>query len=261
MKMVVCAKYALDVAELKISSGRPVLEGARRKVSDIDKNAVEAAVSIKEKYGGTVKVVCFGPPTAKDGLRELLAMGADEAYLVEDSSEGRFDTAVTVEVLASSIRKMDGFDMILCGEATIDGYTGQVGPRLAERLKMPQLTYVRNIMKIEGNYVIVERDLEDVYQTVRAPMPVLLTVTREINTPRIPSVMAILKASKKPLTVWKLEDVGLSKDRLEQTLPLRTLELKGFTVERKRIIIKDKPVDEAVQELISYLLKEKVLGV
>ncbi|MCX8191388.1 MAG: electron transfer flavoprotein subunit beta/FixA family protein, partial [Nitrososphaerales archaeon] len=151
--------------------------------------------------------------------------------------------------------------MILCGEATIDGYTGQVGHRLAERLQMPQLTYVRNIVRIEGNYVIVERDLEDVYQTVRAPMPVLLTVTREINTPRIPSLMAILKASKKPLTVWKLEDVGLSKDRLEQTLPLRTLELKGFTVERKRIIIKDKPVDEAVQELISYLLKEKVLGV
>ncbi|MEM1525420.1 MAG: electron transfer flavoprotein subunit beta/FixA family protein [Nitrososphaerales archaeon] len=260
MKIVVCAKYALDVAELKISSGKPVLEGARRKVSDIDKNAIEAAISIKEKYGGIIKVLCFGPMSAKEGLKELLAMGADEAYLIEDPSEGMLDTAATVEALALAIQKMDGFDLILCGEATIDGYTSQVGPRLAERLKVPQITYVRSI-KIDGNNVIAERDLEDVYQTVKVPMPLLITVTREINTPRIPNLMAILKASKKPITIWKIEDLGLSKDKLEQISSLHTLSLEGFTVERKRIIIKDKPVDEAVQELISYLLKEKVLGV
>lgn len=260
MKILVCAKYALDVAELKISSGKPVLEGTRRKVSDIDKNAVEAAISIKEKHGGIIKVLCFGPISAKEGLKELLAMGADEAYLIEDPSEGMLDTAATVETLALAIQKMDGFDLILCGEATIDGYTSQVGPRLAERLKIPQITYARNI-KIDGNNVIAERDLEDVYQTVKVPIPVLITVTREINTPRIPSLMAILKASKKPITIWKLEDLGLSKDKLEQISSLHTLSLEGFTVERKRIIIKDKPVDEAVQELISYLLKEKVLGV
>ncbi|RLI14191.1 MAG: electron transfer flavoprotein subunit beta [Candidatus Hecatellales archaeon] len=261
MEIVVCAKYALDVAEIKIDpSGKPLLDGVPRRVSDIDKNAMEAAVNIKEKQGGTIKVVCFGPASAKEGLKELLAMGADEAYLVEDPSGGMLDTAATVEALAAAIQKLGSFDLILCGEATTDGYTGQVGPRLAGKLGIPQITYARNL-NVEGNSVTAERDLEDAYETVKAPPPVLVSVTREINVPRIPSLMAILKASKKPMTVWKLEDLGLSKEKLEQVSTLRTVDLQGFAVERKRVIIKDKPVEEAVQELISYLMKEKALGV
>jgi electron transfer flavoprotein beta subunit len=261
MEIVVCAKYALDVAEIKMDpSGKPLLDGVPRRISDIDKNAMEAAVNIKEKQGGTIKAVCFGPASAKEGLKELLAMGADEAYLVEDPSGGMLDTAATVEALAAAIQKIGSFDLILCGEATTDGYTGQVGPRLAGKLGIPQITYARNL-NVEGNSVTAERDLEDAYETVKAPTPVLVSVTREINVPRIPSLMAILKASKKPMTVWKLEDLGLSKEKLEQVSTLRTVDLQGFAVERKRVIIKDKPVEEAVQELVSYLMKEKALGV
>ncbi|KYH38301.1 MAG: electron transfer flavoprotein, beta subunit [Candidatus Hecatellales archaeon B24] len=261
MEIIVCAKYALDVAEIKIDpSGKPLLDGVPRRVSDIDKNAMEAAVNIKEKQGGTIKVVCFGPASAKEGLKELLAMGADEAYLVEDPSGGMLDTAATVEALAAAIQKIGSFDLILCGEATTDGYTGQVGPRLAGKLGIPQITYARNL-NVEGNSVTAERDLEDAYETVKAPTPVLVSVTREINVPRIPSLMAILKASKKPMTIWKLEDLGLSKEKLEQVSTLQTVDLQGFAVERKRVVIKDKPVEEAVQELVSYLMKEKALGV
>ena len=261
MEIIVCAKYALDVAEIKIDpSGKPLLDGVPRRVSDIDKNAMEAAVNIKEKQGGTIKVVCFGPASAKEGLKELLAMGADEAYLVEDPSGGMLDTAATVEALAAAIQKIGSFDLILCGEATTDGYTGQVGPRLAGKLGIPQITYARNL-NVEENSVTAERDLEDAYETVKAPTPVLVSVTREINVPRIPSLMAILKASKKPMTIWKLEDLGLSKEKLEQVSTLQTVDLQGFAVERKRVVIKDKPVEEAVQELVSYLMKEKALGV
>lgn len=261
MDIIVCAKYALDVAEIRIEpSGKPTLKGVPRRISDIDKNAVEAAVNLKEKHGGTIRVVCFGPASAKEGLKELLAMGADEAYLVEDPSEGMLDTAATAEALAAAIQKIGSFDLILCGEATTDGYTGQVGPRLAEKLGIPQITYARSLSFEEGK-VLAERDLEDAYEKVRAPTPVLVSVTREINVPRIPSLMAILKASKKPLNLWKLEDVGLSREQLEKVSTLKTVELKGFAVERKRVIIKDKPVEEAVEELVSYLLKEKMLGV
>lgn len=260
MEIIVCAKYALDVAEIKIDpSGKPLLEGVPRRISDIDKNAVEAAINLKEKHGGTIKAICFGPASAKEGLKELLAMGADEAYLVEDPSAGMLDTSATVEALAAAIQKTGSFDLILCGEATTDGYTGQVGPRLAGKLGIPQITYARNL-NVEGNSIMAERDLEDAYETVKAPMPVLVSVTREINIPRIPSLMAILKASKKPLTLWKPEDLGLSKEKLEQVSTLQTVDLQGFAVERKRVVIKDKPVEEAVQELISHLLKEKALG-
>ncbi len=197
MEIIVCAKFALDVAEIRIDSpGKLQLQGAARRVSDIDKNAMEAALSLKEEQGGTIKVLCFGPASAREGLKELLAMGADEAYLAEDPSEGMLDTAATVEALSAAIKKMGSFDLILCGEATIDGYTGQVGPRLAGKFGIPQITYARHL-NVEGNSVTAQRDLEDAYETVRARFPLLISVTREINVPRIPSLMTILKASKK----------------------------------------------------------------
>ncbi len=260
MRIIVCAKFALDVAEIRIdASGKPQLEGVHRKISDVDKNAMEAAVDLKEKQGGDVKALCFGPAFAREGLKELLSMGADEAYLVENPSGSILDTTATVEALAAAIHKMGEGDLILCGEATIDGYTGQVGPRLAARLGIPQITYARNL-EVEGNSVIAHRDLEEAYEIVRALFPVLVSVTHEINIPRIPGLAAILKASKKPLTTWKLEDIGFSIEKLEHVSTLRTFDLKGFAADRKRIVIKDKPVDEAVWELISCLLREKVIG-
>ncbi|RLI29329.1 MAG: electron transfer flavoprotein subunit beta [Candidatus Hecatellales archaeon] len=260
MKIVVCAKYALDPGEIRIDpSGKPMLDRVPRKISDIDKNAMEAAINLKEKHGGTIQVVAFGPESARDGLKELLAMGADEAYLVVDPSDGRLDTMATAEALAAAIQKLGGFDLILCGEATIDGYAGQVGPRLAEKLGVPQVTYARSLT-VEDGSLIAERDLEDAYEKVKVPLPALVSVTREINTPRIPTLMAILKASKKPFTLWKLEDVGLSREQLEQLSGIELVDMQGFAVERKRVVIKDKPVEEAVEELVSYLFKEKVLG-
>lgn len=261
MEMIVCIKYAWDISEIQIDpAGKPELGGVPRRVSDIDKNAVEAALNLKEEHGGAVKVLCFGPGSATDGLKEVLAMGADEAYLVEDPSSGMLDTAATAEALGAAVQKIGRFDLILCGEATIDGYTGQVGPRLAAKLGIPQITYARTL-DIDGNSIVAQRDLEEAYITVKASIPVMVSVTREINTPRIPSLINILKASKKPITVWKPEEMGITKEDLEHISTLQTLDLVGSTVDRKRIVIKDRTTEEAVQELISFLIKEKVLGV
>lgn len=261
MNILVCVKYALDVTELRIdpSSKTPTLQGAPRKVSDIDKNAVEEAVVLKEKHGGKVVILTFGPKEATGGLKEALAIGADEAYLVEDPSNGLLDTRATSIVLAAGIKKLGNFDLILCGEATVDGFSSQVGPRLAEKLGIPLLSYARKVV-VNGDEVTVERDLEDRYEVLKTKLPALISVTREINTPRIPPLMAILKASKKKSEIWKVEDLGLSSDELSKSSSVQISEIQVLESKRKGVIIKDKPPAEAAEELVNLLIKDKCLG-
>jgi electron transfer flavoprotein beta subunit len=261
-KILVCIKQALDVAELKIDSAtrRPIIAGVPRKISDFDKNALEEAVRLKEKAGGEVMVITVGPEEARMALREALAMGADRAYLLSDPSFERSDTLAVSYILAEAIKKVGEFDLILCGEASIDSFTAQVGPRLAERLNIPQITYVRKL-DLDGDTVVAERSLEDCYEKVRAKMPVLLTVTGEINEPRIPSLMAIMRASKKEIIVWSAEDLNIPKERVgEAGSAIRVTEVLAPKVERKRIVIKAETVEELAETLAKALIKEGVVG-
>jgi len=261
VNIVVCAKYSLDVAELKVDSStrKPVTVGVPRKISDIDRNAVEEAIKLKEKHGGKITAVTLGPPEAKAGLKEALAMGVDEAHLVAEASYEKLDTLTTADILAAVIKKLEGFDLILCGEMTIDGFSSQVGPRLAERLNIPQITYARKVTVEDGN-VVAERDLEESYEVVKAKMPALLSVTREINTPRLPSLMAILKASKKELKTMTIGDLGFNLDDLQQKTPLNLIHIEAPDMKRKGVIISEKPAKEAAEELVSILMKERVVG-
>ncbi|MFQ6081333.1 MAG: electron transfer flavoprotein subunit beta/FixA family protein [Candidatus Bathyarchaeia archaeon] len=261
-KILVCVKQALDVAELKIDSAtrRPITVGVPRKISDFDKNALEEAVRLKEKVGGEVMVITVGPEEARMALREALAMGADRAYLLSDPSFEGSDTLAVSYILAEAIKKVGEFDLILCGEASIDSFTAQVGPRLAERLNIPQITYVRKL-DLNGDTVVAERSLEDCYERVKAKMPVLLTVTGEINEPRIPSLMAIMRASKKEITVWSAEDLNIPKERVgEAGSAIRVTEVLAPKVERKRIVIKAETVEELAETLAKALIKEGVVG-
>lgn len=257
MKIAVCIKQAIDVSQLRVdqSTRKPIIIGVPRKMSDIDRNAVEEAVRIKEKHGGKVTAITFGPEKAREVLREALAMGADEGILILNNKLENADTYVTSEILAATINKYGPFDLILCGEATIDSYSGQVGPRIAELLDIPCITYVRAI-EIRDGKVIAERDLEERYEKVEVNLPVLLVVTREINVPRLPPLMAILRASKKPVEKITVDDLGI--DALKPTVEI--LDVYAPEMKRKMYIIKDKPVEEAVQELIELLVKEGVLG-
>ncbi len=261
-RILVCIKQALDVAELKIDSAtrRPITAGVPRKISDFDKNALEEAVRLKEKVGGEVMVITVGPEEARMALREALAMGADRAYLLSDPSFERSDTLAVSYILAEAIKKVGEFDLILCGEASIDSFTAQVGPRLAERLNIPQITYVRKL-DLNGDTVVAERSLEDCYEKVKAKMPVLLTVTGEINEPRIPSLMAIMKASKKEIMVWSAGDLKIPKEKVgEAGSAIQVTEVLAPKAERKRIMIKAETVEELAETLAKALIKEGVVG-
>jgi len=261
-KIVVCMKQALNVAEIRIdpATRRPITIGVLRKISDFDKNALEEAIRLKERLGAEVLVITVGPEESRMALREALAMGADRAYLLSDPAFEGSDTLTISYILAEVIRKLGGFDLILCGEASIDSFSAQVGPRLAERLMVPQITYVRKL-SLDGDAVVAERSLEDCYETVKAKTPVLLTVTREINEPRIPSLMAIMKAAKKEIIVWNAEDLKVPMERVgEAGSAVRIIEVVAPKVERKRIVIKAETVGEMAETLVKALMKEGIIG-
>lgn len=261
-RIIVCVKQALDVTELKVdpATRRIITVDAPRKISDFDKNALEEAVRLKEKLGGEVIVVTVSPEDSTMTLREALAMGADKAYMISDPSFEKSDTLVTSHILFKAIKKLGEFDLIVCGEASVDSYSAQVGPRLAEKLGIPQITYVRKL-SLDGDMVTAERSLEDCYETVRTKTPALVTVTGEINEPRIPSLMAIMKASKKEIIAWKAGDLSISQEKVgEKGSAIQITEVLAPKVERRKIVIKGETVEEIAEELARALIKEGVVG-
>jgi len=262
LKIIVCVKQALDVTQIKADSAtrQLITADAKRKISDFDKNAIEAALQIKEAHGAEVSALTVSAEDAKMILREALAMGVDKAYMVSDPSFEGSDTLATSYILAQAIKKIGEFDLILCGEASVDSYSAQVGSRLAERLGIPQIAYARKL-GVEGNTLTVERTLEDCYEIVKAKTPALVTVTAQINTPRIPSLMAIMKASKKEIVAWTAQDINVSKEKVGKTgSAIQVTEVLAPKVERKKIEIKGETAAEIAEKLAKELIKEGVVG-
>lgn len=259
-RIIVCLKQAVDVSQLKVDSATRQLmtASAPRKMSDFDKNALEEAIKIKEKLGDAeICTVTVSSEDAKAVLREALAMGADRAYLVSDPGFKDIDTSGTAFILAEAIRKIGECSLILCGETSLDSFSGLVGPRLAELLNLPQMTSVRKITP-EGDTVIAERTLEDAIETVKAKMPALVSVTREINQPRIPSLMMIMKASKKEIVTWTASDLNLKKDELASKIEI--VEVLAPKTERKKIKITGESPQEIADKLAKALIQEGVIG-
>jgi electron transfer flavoprotein beta subunit len=252
MKIIVCAKQVVDVSEMKIdpTTKKPILQGVPQKISDIDKNAMEEAIKIKEKNGGKIVVVTVGPANAKEKIKELLAMGADEGILV--TSPEKYDYHVVSSLLAEAIKKIGEYDIVLCGEASIDMFSGQVGPRVAGLLNLPQITYAQSV-KAEKDKVTAERNMGDKAVTTESTYPVLITVTKEINEPRLPSLMQILGAANKPINEWTADSL---KSGIKPIV--ETIELKGVPMTRKNIVYQNS-VDESVGKLVDSLTKEGVL--
>ena len=260
VKIIVLVKQVLQTAELKIDKASKgiVTQGVPRVISETDKNALEEAVRLKEKHGGKITAISMGSPEAKEALREALAMGADEAILVTDPRFEGSDSHAVASVLAAAITKILDYDLIICGAYSEDLFAFQVGPRLAELCNLPQFTYATKIT-LEGNKITAERDLENERQIVEGKTPCLVTVVREINEPRLPTLMAIMASSKKPTTIWSGDDLGLTEDEIGYNGSLD--ELLRSTVssgERKRIILQGEPRD-AVLKLTKNLQQEGVL--
>jgi electron transfer flavoprotein beta subunit len=257
---IVLVKQVYQSADLKIDRATKALvtQGVPRVISETDKNAIEEAIRIKEKQGGKISAISMGPPEAKEALREALAMGADEAYLLTDPFFEGSDAHATANVLAAAITKIIDFDLILCGTYSEDLFAFQVGARLAEICNLPQITYATKIT-LEGSKVIAERDLENERQFVEGKLPCLISVTREINEPRLPTLMAIMGASKKPTTTWTAVDLSLDKEEVGFNGAL--IEVLRSTVsvgERRRIMLQGE-VTEIAPQLVKALLQEGVL--
>jgi len=258
-QIIVCIKQAIDVTQIRAdpTTRRLITTDAPRKISDIDKNALEEAIRIKEKQGGEIIVVTMGDDNAKTALREALAMGADKAYHLNDPAFQNTDTRVTSLILAEAVKKIGAYDLVLSGETTIDSFSGITSQRIAERLGVPLIMYARSL-NIEDGIVTVERVLEDRNETVKAKTPALVTVIKGINEPRIPSLMSIMKASKKEIIVWNAEALDLPKEKLTSTLEI--VEVLAPKMERRKIVIKGETATELADKLAKALIQEGVIG-
>ncbi len=213
MRIAVCVKQVPDTNEIRINpeTGTLIRDGVPSILNNDDANALEQALQIKDANpDATVTVITMGPPQAKEMLQECLAMGADEAILLSDRALGGSDTWATSNALAAGLRKAGPFDLILAGRQAIDGDTAQVGPQIAEKMGLPQVTYVKEF-SLEGDTVTVKRALEDGYEKLRVKLPCVLTAIKELNTPRYMSVPGILRAAKAEIQVWSADDIGVDK--------------------------------------------------
>lgn len=260
MDVVVCMKHVPDLQQIRMKDRRPVLENVPLVWGDMDKNAIEEAVRIKEKLGDVkITVVAKGSEKLQQGILEPLAMGADEAVLLFDSAFEGSDSMGTAKVLARAIEKLGAYDLILLAEGSTDNYSGVVGSTLAELLNVPQITYVREL-NIEDGKVTAVRSMEESFEVVEAVLPLVVTVAQEINEPRLPKFMAIRKAGAKPKQVWGPADIGLSEDEVgENASNMETLSNLAPEQDRKNIMLEG-DLDEKIDALVDALIKEGVLG-
>ncbi len=210
MKIIVCAKQVPDTNEIRINpeTGTLIRDGVPSILNPDDANALEEALKLKDQYPDThVTVVTMGPPQAQEMLFECLAMGADEGILLSDRAVGGSDTWATSNAISATIEKIGDYDLIFGGRQAIDGDTAQVGPQIAEKLGLPQVTYVMEF-KIDENKkdITVKRQLEDGYEEIKIQTPCMLTCIKELNTPRYMSMAGIFNQDKK-ITVWNAADI------------------------------------------------------
>lgn len=211
MRIIVCVKQVPNTNQIKINpeTGTLIRDGVPSILNHDDANALEQALAIKDANPGTeVIALTMGPPQAKEMLQECLAMGADDAILLSDRALGGSDTWATSNALAAGIKKIGDYDLIFAGRQAIDGDTAQVGPQIAEKLGLPQVTYVKEF-QLEEEAVIVKRALEDGYEKLKLRLPCVLTAIKELNTPRYMSVPGIRKAAKTQVKVWSAQDIGV----------------------------------------------------
>ena len=263
MKAIVCAKQVPDTSGVVAVKEDGTMDRASMPTisNPDDMNALEAALQLKEQTGCEVVVISMGPAPAESMLREMLAMGADKAVLVSAREFGGSDTYATSQILAAAVKKVgvDDETVVFCGRQAIDGDTAQVGPQIAEKLNLPQVSYVADI-KAEGKSLTVKRMLEDGYMTLRVQTPCLLTCIKELNQPRYMSVSGIMDCYSKPYEVYDYET--LKDDPLIEadTIGLKgspTNVYKSFSPPVKGAGMMLEGADKATCEKLAALLNEK----
>lgn len=216
MNIIVCIKQVPETTQVKINPETNTLmrEGVKSIINPFDMYAIEEAVRLKERFGGKVIIVTMGPPQADSAIREAISMGADEGYLVCDRAFAGSDTWATSYTLAGAIKKLGAFDLIICGKQASDGDTAQVGPGISTHLNIPQVTYVKKVEEATDKLMRVERMLEEGYEIIETPLPALLTVVKEINEPRIPSLKGLMRAKSAKITMLTQKELDLDPQQI-----------------------------------------------
>lgn len=213
MDIIVLVKQVPNTTEVRLDpkTGNLIREGIESIINPDDRHALETAVRLKETLGGKVTVLSMGPPQAIDAVSEAMGMGADEGILLTDRAFAGADTWATSSTLGKALDKVGKFDLVICGRQAIDGDTAQIGPQVADYLKVPQVSYVFGIEEIKDKSVVVKRRLEDGFERVECDMPALLTVVGEMNTPRYPRVDRLILScrEKAPIKIWNAADIGV----------------------------------------------------
>ncbi len=255
MNIVVCIKQVPGTTEIKIDpeTNTLVREGVESIINPFDGYALEEGVRLRERCGGKVITISMGPPQADAALREAISLGADEAILLSDRAFAGSDTWTTSYVLSQAIAKMADYDVVICGRQTLDGDTGQVGPELSEMLGIPFVAYVSKVEEIREGYIRVQRMVEEGYETIEMALPAVITVVKEINVPRLPSLRGSMKAKSAQIPVWTAADIGVEGNKVGIAgSPTRVVKIFFPQRTRKSEMLQGN-LDEQVEQLLERL--------
>ncbi len=254
MNIVVCIKQVPDTAEVRINPETNTLirDGVASIINPFDLHAVEAALQMRERAGGKVTVITMGPPQAESALRDAISMGVDEAVLLTDRAFAGSDTWATSYTLSKAVEKL-GADVVVCGKQAIDGDTAQVGPEMAEFLNIPHISYVRKLEDLQPGSIRVQRLMDDGSDVVESSLPVLLTVVKELNQPRLPSLKGKMAAKKAEIKKWGSADINADEDKTGlKGSPTQVKNIFAPEAKKDRKMLEGSPeqqVDSLLQEL------------
>lgn len=259
MKIVVCVKQVPDTTEVRIDpiKGTLIRDGVPSILNPDDRNALEEALRIKDENPNThITVLTMGPPSAEAVLRECFGMGADEAILLTDRAFGGSDTWATANAISAAIEKIGDYDIIFAGRQAIDGDTAQVGPQIAEKIGVPQVTYVQKL-EVNGNELTIQRALEDGYEVIKAKTPILLTAIKELNEPRHMTLHKLVDGFReKTITTWTNEDLNVPADKIGlKASPTNVKRTFTPEVKSKGVILQG----DGAKELVKILKEEHLL--
>jgi electron transfer flavoprotein beta subunit len=261
MNIIVLVKQVPDTSEVKINRDTNTLvrDGVPSIINPYDRYAIEEAIRLREKHGGKVTAVTMGPPQAAEALREAVSLGADEVVLISDRAFAGADTWATSYALAKGIRKIGSYDLVIAGKQAIDGDTAQVGPETADMLGIPFVAYIRKIEQVDGNKMTAERMMDEGYDVVETSLPALITVVKEINQPRLPSLKGKMKAKGLQITAWSAKDIGADVNLCGlKGSPTKVVKIFPPAPRGQREILRG-PLDEQVSSVAKKLKEQSLL--
>lgn len=265
MRIIVPIKQVPETNAVKMDeeTGTMVRDGVEAIINPLDLYAIEVALSLREQHGGEIITISMGPPKAISALRESIAMGCDSAVLISDRSFAGADTWSTSYVLASAVKRMSDYDLIICGERATDGDTGQVGPGIAAFLELPVASYVGKIDEVTEKNARVYRMVEDGHEVLDVSLPAVLTVVKEVGDPRLPTLRGKQKARKADVPTWGPEELQVEADKLGlKGSPTRVVKIFRPSVTRqceKITATDEQAIDEATDKLVQFLQEKELL--